>query len=207
MDDQIRQSDQSQQFGSEPEETFTRPADTAMSSPPTQEPMQVKKKSGAKKWLLWGLVLVLLAAAGAFSYLQWSDAHNLNQELEATKQQLKVAQDANKENAATKEDDSTPASTGDTVKVRADKMALAIKAAHKNSEYVAKVGTVKGDFVEIIVGMPSKDGTSLVFKNTTESLVQIASYEAMAGMTKAEADTLKVDYGFDAAAFGVKVNS
>lgn len=76
-------------------ETYVTPAGepTTLNTVP-QPSLEIpkKKKSGAKKWLLGGLVVLLLAGLGAFAYWQWSEAESAKKELSSAQSQLETAQ-------------------------------------------------------------------------------------------------------------------
>ena len=90
-------------------ETYVTPT----GEPTTLEAVQTaplampKKKGGAGKWLLTGLVVLLLAGLGAALYWQWAEAQNAKQELTSTKASLQAAQDAAKKEDAKTEPDTT----------------------------------------------------------------------------------------------------
>ena len=71
-----------------------------------------KKKSGAKKWLLWGMVVLLLAGLGAFAYWQWSEAQDSKNELSSVQQELATVKAAQKQvDEDADKTDSEPVST------------------------------------------------------------------------------------------------
>lgn len=72
-----------------------------------------KKKSGAKKWLLGGLTVLLLAGLGAFAYWQWSEAESAKKELSSIEAALQNAQDIAKSDSGTTEPDESISSTAE----------------------------------------------------------------------------------------------
>jgi uncharacterized protein HemX len=112
-------------------ETFVTPTGepTTLETPQQMAPLTMpKKKGGAGKWLLGGLVVLLLAGLGAFAYWQWAEAENAKQELTSTKTALQAAQDAAKKQDAKTESDASIAAKGEDFKTfiaEYDKMAAA----------------------------------------------------------------------------------
>lgn len=83
-------------------ETYVTPTgepttlETAQQETPLAMP---KKKRGAGKWLLGGLVVLLLAGLGAFSYWQWTEADSAKKEAASVKQELDTVKTAQKDAA------------------------------------------------------------------------------------------------------------
>lgn len=76
-------------------ETYVTPAGepTTLEPPQKTTPLAMpKKKGGAGKWMLGGLVVVLLAGLGALAYWQWAEADTAKKELSSTQGQLVTAQ-------------------------------------------------------------------------------------------------------------------
>jgi hypothetical protein len=63
----------------------------AHAEPQAQAPV-TPKKSGVTKWVLGGMAVLLITAAGALAFWQGAEAQNAKQELSAAQDQLKTAQ-------------------------------------------------------------------------------------------------------------------
>lgn len=83
-----------------PVNTYEMPASQPVETAPVPapEPVPEKKPSRVGKWLLWGLVVLLLAGLGAFAYWQYTDAQNAKNEVATLQTALKASQNANKTN-------------------------------------------------------------------------------------------------------------
>lgn len=81
----------------EDSETYVTPEGKPTPVTPTAAPLEIsKKKSGAKKWLLTGIVVLLLAGLGALAYWQYAEAENARKEAESLRATLTTVQDASK---------------------------------------------------------------------------------------------------------------
>lgn len=135
---------------------------TESSSPDPTEPAPVvtKKKSGVKKWLLGGLVLVLLTGLGAFAYWQWSEAENARSEAATLRTSLEAAQ---KQNATDTEAATVPAGTGLTDEAAVSAAALdSVEAFMSTSgvtrqSYEATVGYIDDTFARVAVSYTELD--------------------------------------------------
>lgn len=113
QDDPVTEAPQVNQDTSNAYESTPEPvqSDETVAAPAAVAP----KKSGAKKWLLGGLVVLVLAGLGALAYWQWAEADNTKKELSRAQAQLTAAQEAAKKDAAKDEEtaDTPPASSGE----------------------------------------------------------------------------------------------
>lgn len=66
--------------------------DTPAEQPAVAAPASTKNKSGAGKWLLVGLAILLVAGLGALAFWQWSEAQSAKQELASVQSQLEASQ-------------------------------------------------------------------------------------------------------------------
>lgn len=89
-------------------ETYVTPSGEPTTIEATQQPSLTmpKKKGGAGKWVLGGLVVLLISGLGAVAYWQWAEAQNAKQELGNTQGQLQSAQ-ADLAKASEKKNDET----------------------------------------------------------------------------------------------------
>jgi len=108
--------------------------------PSSSGPMVVKKPSSAKKWLLWGVVVLLLAGLSAFSYWQWTEAENAKKEAESAKQELATAKAAD---AAEKDQDDTPTTSNATTSDKEQITAVLTAKAHATTVSEKTKFTVK----------------------------------------------------------------
>lgn len=104
-------------------ETYVTPTGepTTLSAAP-QPSLEIpkKKRSGAKKAILWGVVVLLLAGTGALAYWQWTEADTAKKELNSTQTQLETAQaDLAKADAGADEPVTSTPTTEDAVKFAA----------------------------------------------------------------------------------------
>ena len=124
QDDPVAETPQATQDGQDTQ-AVQDTQDTQSTYESTPEPVQsdetvaapvvtAPKKSGAKKWLLGGLVVLALAGLGAFAYWQWAEADNSKKELSRTQAQLTAAQEAAQKDAASDEGPAdVPATSGE----------------------------------------------------------------------------------------------
>ncbi len=91
-------------------ETYVTPSGEPTTLETVQQqpsPLTPKKKGGAGKWLLGGLVILLLTGLGALAYWQWSEADAARKQLTSTQSQLQAAQANLAKASEKKNDDST----------------------------------------------------------------------------------------------------
>lgn len=198
MDDKPSETDQTQAFDVRDEETFSRPNDQATSASSVQEPMKIKKESSAKKWLLSGLVLVLLSGAGAFGYWQWTESENLRSELSSVQSErdtLKKAAQVGQDDEEEKPE-ATTLTDSDMVKTETE----AYIAAFKDAKYVVQASGVKvsGNFAVVTAVIPNSDaeGMTVVLEKSKNDWVVL--YGATGEMTAAEKTKLVDVFGVPA---------
>lgn len=182
-------------------ETYVTPTGepTTLDSTPAETPLVItKKKSGAKKWLLWSVVVLLLAGLGAAAYWFWSEADSAKRELSSAQSQLTQAQaDLKKANAEADKADEPVASTP-TDKELVKTETEAFLAAAQDNKLVVQDANIKtsGMFAVVTAVIPNSDadGKTVVLEKSKDEWVVI--YSGVAGsMAAADKTSLVKDYG------------
>ncbi len=164
--------------------------------PPASEPMKVKKKGGAKKWLLWGIVVLLLASLAAFGYWQWTEAENAKKEAESAKQELATV----KAVSGSSEVDPSTSTTSDTEPTDEDAITTeseAYIAARVETQYVIEDDgvEVEGMYAVVTALIPNSDADVLTIVLEKSKGVWVVIYGETGDMSAADRSRL-VD-GFD----------
>lgn len=169
----------------------------------TMQPTSNPKKSNAGRWLLGGLVILLLAGAGAFSYWQWQEAENARREVSALRSDLSAAQAQNKKETTT----AAPTERLITTMELAERYAESYKGAGESIKFFTRVEKTDGDAALIYTKaeVPNAEPTSFVLKRVNDSVVVVDSFAAT--MSELQASMLKNIYGIDAARLGIKVET
>lgn len=95
-------------YNEQPETYEALPDAQATPEPTEPSPQTPKNKSGAKKWLLSGIVVLLLAGLGALAYWQWTEAQNASKEQASLQSELDAVKSANKTATEDEKDTDTP---------------------------------------------------------------------------------------------------
>lgn len=165
---------------------------------PQAQPVAVtKKKTGAKKWLVGGVVVLLLAGLGALAYWQWADAQNARNEVASLKTSLEAAEKEAKEET-TKDDDGTapavtPLSDSELVTTEAE----AFLDSTDNNSYVFTASNVKTEdtFAVVKAGIPNTGANPkyVVLEKSDGNWVVI--YSVVGPIPTAEKDRLTTEFG------------
>ena len=147
-------------------ETYVTPTGepTALETPQPAAPLVMpKKKSGAGKWLLGGLVVLLLAGLGAAAYWQWAEAEAAKKELNSTQSQLEAAQ-TDLAKAETDKDDSskeltTPVKTDDALVKEAVAAVIRAQVANKDKKIDVTVKKINSEFAHVTLFEGGEGGT------------------------------------------------
>lgn len=125
------------------------------------------KKSGAKKWLVGGVFVLLLAGLGALVYWQWAEAQNAKQELTSVQTQLQTAQSdlakAEKDDTKTTDETATPtaeeliiktATANAQASMKGELLPVSVEVAKHNDKFayvrVEISNGTAGEYVEIL---------------------------------------------------------
>lgn len=180
-------------------ETYVTPSGEPTTIEATQQPSLAmpKKKSGVGKWLLVGVVVLLLAGAGALAYWQWNEAENARTEVASLQTALKAAQDASKKEQADKTDE-TPTAKAPTDKELVTKEVESLLAAAQNNQFVVQDANVKveGMFAVVTAVLPNSDagGKTVVLEKAKNAWVVL--YSGVAGGIPTEDKNMLIkDYG------------
>lgn len=165
-----------------------------------------KKKSSAQKWLLGGLVVLLLAGLGSFAYWQWAEAESAKQELTSTKAALQAAQEAAKKDE-TKTEPDTPTTKIKTIEQLVTDSVAGYTAAASGVSFFVRQEKVSGDFASIYMKpeAPNAESSLVLLKKVSGLLVEIGRINGPPIMSKTNADQLKSIYGADVKELGVTV--
>lgn len=159
------------------------------------------KRSGAKKWLLGGLLVLLLAGAGSLVYWQWQQAENARSEASFLRTALETAQNQNKKDAT------TPAATERVITTMelAERYAESYQGAGETIKFFTRVEKTDGDAALIYTKAeaPNAEPTYFVLKRVDDSVVAVDSFPKT--MSELQAAILKQIYGIDATRLGVTV--
>lgn len=180
-------------------ETYVTPSGEPTTIEATQQPSlaMLKKKGGAGKWLLVGVVVLLLAGAGALAYWQWNEAGNARSEVASLQTALKAAQDASKKEQADKTDEK-PTAKAPTDKELVTKEVESLLAAAQNNQFVVQDANVKveGMFAVVTAVLPNSDagGKTVVLEKAKDAWVVL--YSGVAGGIPTEDKNMLIkDYG------------
>ena len=174
---------------------------TRLESPSAERPasmVMTKNKPGTGKWLLWGLVVLLLAGLGAFAYWQWGEAETAKQELSSVQSELQTVKASEDKTTDAEESEEPVANTPDDKELAATE-AKAYLAALQNNKLEVLETEVEDTFAVVTAGLPNSDapGKTIVLEKAADTWVVIYSGEA--GNTSA-ADKTKLTTEFGAPA-------
>ena len=155
---------------------------TTLESPSAERPASMvmsKKQSGARKWLLWGFVALLLAGLGAFAYWQWAEAETAKQELSSAQSELQTVKASAHKTTDAEMDDEPVTNTPDD-KELATLEAEAYLAALQDNKLEVLETEVEDTFAVVTAGLPNSDapGKTIVLEKAADTWVVIYSGEA-----------------------------
>lgn len=191
--------------GSNPDnvpETYVTPEGTPTTlgeahAEPQAQTVVASKKSGAKKWLLGGVAVLLLAALSALAYWQWAEAQNARDEVASLRTTLEAAEKKAQEDTEKDEDDSAPTTAPlrdtDLVKAEVD----SFLASTQNNSYVYSANNVKIEdtFAIVKAVIPSSDANpkTIVLEKSKENWVVV--YSIVGPVPAADKDKLTAEFG------------
>lgn len=188
-------------------ETYETPTGEPARLEPTPPPAPEKKKSRVGKYLLWGLMALLLAGLGSLAYWQWAEAESAKKEVTSLQEQYTTLQTSQKK--STENSSSAELSTEKqmTTAELSDKYASAYKKSSTSTQFFTRVEKIEGDFTHIYTKAeaPGAEPMNMILKRSGDTLVFLDSYGPY--MLNSQAEFLKSLYGLDVVKLGIKTQA
>ena len=162
----------------ENKETFVKPDGETTATPARNV---IKEESGAKKWVLGGLVVLLLAGLGAFGAWAYMDAQNARNELSSVKTGLDAARADVAKLRADATDDKKPVDTQETPKTDKELITEAVTAeihattAAKTLKVTVNILKPGTEFAYVSAGFEGGGGASYILKKVDSLWVIVFS--------------------------------